>query len=199
MRTMTVTSILLILAGAALAGPVFTITPMDAGPDKWYEGPTGFETAVPPLGWTASSTNPDSRWIQYGAQPYEGNYCAAVLMDIMGAPVDAWLGFNYSYTANQYLHFALKGQTSVTATLRLYVGEDLVFDMANDWTLPADQWGLVEVDLSTTNYAGFPNVAFDWVYTGTFAPSIYLDAVGITEETVAAEVAEWGAVKSIFR
>lgn len=199
MRRLILLLSLLSLATISLAGPAVTITPLNADPAKWYEGAEGFETSMPPSGWTRTVTNAAAAWMLFGADPYEGNSCATSQMEIMGEPIDEWLSFSYSYTSNQFLHFAVKGQTAVNATLNVYVGEDLVFDFARDWTLPWDQWGLVEIDLSTTNGAGFPNTDFSWRYVGTFAPSIYLDAVGITEEAVSADVAAWGTVKSLFR
>lgn len=198
MRTTLALVCTLLLAAIAMAGPLVTVTPLDASPDKDYQGAESFETTMPPPGWYLDVTNPAATWTLLPLG-YEGSRCAYIPMDIMGEFIDERLGFTTSYTADQWLHFALQGQTAVNATLQVWVGEDLVFDFARDWTLPWDQWGLVEIDLSQTNYAGHPNVDFAWQYTGTFAPSLSLDMVGITDEAVGNDVATMGELKALYR
>lgn len=190
--------IVLLCAAAVAAGPLVTITPLDATADKDYQGAESFETTMPPPGWYRDVTNAGAAWTLLPLG-YEGTNCAYSPMEIMGEPIDERLGFYTTYTADQWLHFAVKGQTAVNASLLVWVGEDLVFDFAADWTLPSDQWGLVEIDLSQTNYAGHPNVDFAWQYVGTFAPSLSLDMVGITDQAVGNSVTTMGELKNLFR
>jgi len=194
------TLLLIICASSVVfAGDGVTVTPMGDAFAKDYQGEESFETSMPPAGWNRRVTNSACAWTFSSLFPYDGNQCAYVPMDIMGEAIDEQLSFDTSYTATQWLHFAVKGQKGANANLTVWVGEDLVFDFARDWTLPFDQWGLVEIDLGETNYAGFPNVEFAWKYTGTFAPELYLDMVGITESPVGADVSDWGDVKNMFR
>ena len=191
--------LLTVCATVAFAADGVTITPMGDALAKAYQGEESFETSMPPAGWTRTVTNPDCAWTFSFLFPYDGSQCAHVPMDIMGAPIDERLGFTATYTATQWLHFAVKGQKSVPSNFEVWVGGDLVFDMDRDWTLPANEWGLVEIDLGATSSAGVADVPFTFKYAGTYAPELYLDMVGITESPVGNDVADWSSLKDMFR
>ncbi len=195
----TLLTALIILATSSFAAAVdITITPLEYAPEgRWYEGPESFENAFPPSGWHLNIENSSYTWFKGGEPAFDGVHSATIFGDTHGSYSDEWLGFNYSYTANEILTFAMRGDRTLTGTCYMYIGEDLILDFSADWPLNWDEWGLVTVDLGTTNYVGFPNVAFDWNYVGTMGPTVRLDMVEITQG-VSTAVGDWSTLKTLY-
>ncbi|MBU2500669.1 hypothetical protein KJ682_05005 [bacterium] len=198
MKTSLLITAFLLITGSSLAGPLVTVTPLDAKSPGLLAGES-FEAGMPPSGWYQTTSNQGSTWRIWSNFGYDGSQCAHAPMDIMGEPVDEKLGFHTTYSADEILTFALMTTPAVNGGLRVTVGGDVVFDSSTDWTLFELVWGLVEIDLGQTNHIGETDVDICFHYYGSYAADVFLDLVAIEENPVDVDAAAWGGIKSLFR
>lgn len=198
MKTSLLIATFLLITGSAFAGPLVTVTPLDAKSPGLLAGES-FEAGMPPSGWYQTTANEGSSWRIWSNFGYDGSRCAIAPMDIMGEPVDEKLGFHTTYTADEILTFALMTYPAVQGGLRVLVGGDVVFDSSTDWSIYDFAWGLVEIDLGQTNHIGETDVDICFHYYGSYGADVYLDLVTIADNPVDAGSATWGGIKSLFR
>ncbi len=152
----------------------------------------GFETSVPPAGWTLISTPNHTQvnfmtWYQYNYDPYDGFWYADVLGDhpTDGSPYtaqDEWMTFNYAITATEnHINFAAYASYYWMVTpypncdLQVCVNGTPLWHM-NLETFASWEWNIYDVDLSA--YIG-QTVEIGLRYVGNWGAEVGLDDVGI--------------------
>jgi hypothetical protein len=159
-----------------------------AVPRTNYEG---FETSVPPPGWTLVQTNVNETWFQdceIYTDPVEGSCAATCLYDAgYTGPQDEWLKFNYTLqTGDNMLYFFALASTYWAIDPYQNYNIIVTIDGVEVWNYYDDnagavtwQWQLYGVDLSAYSVGQTIEVGFGYVgYDGAQAS---LDAISFGE------------------
>ncbi len=185
------TALLLSIAATTDARPIDTskapgevMMPAGDPPRLVYEG---FETSVPPPGWTAVQTNVNETWLQNCiVTPYEGTYLAACMYDAAyWGPQDEHICFDHTMRAgDERLFFYAHGSTYWAIdpyqnyNFMVTIDGSVVWDYRNDndgavtW-----QWQLYDVDLA--EYTTGQTVTICLVYEGYDGAQASFDALYI--------------------
>jgi len=172
-----ITAILCMVATGALAGklPAKKATKPAANYDGKSYLMEGFESVVPPAGWTLTSTNTASTWGQ-GTSGLEGIHEAHIAYD-GSVPQDETLSVVHAVDAGENLFFWTMGSQywATSADFTVLVDGVVVYDFLNDTNYPgAFTWFPVEIDMSA--YAG-TTVTVDFNYAGLDGADQHFDAV----------------------
>ncbi len=186
MRRMTLLTVLALVA--LIAAPTLA---KDMAKTSWRVQDTqmggrdlaeGFETAVPPAGWTVetpSGHGGETTWFQSDESAYAGTYSAQVNYDEALVPQDCRLSFEYTIAENEdHLNFWVSASAYwlTNYTLKVLVDEDEVFDLAAEYGEENWIFELMDIDLSA--YLG-DTVTITFQYLGTDGAALYLDEVGV--------------------
>src|SRR5690606_4848600 len=167
----------------------------------------GFETSVPPTGWTANITNtggPTLTWAQ-AANPHTGTYSAQVEYDPALVPQDEdlispvldltaatnprlvfWFNMSYYWGVDPNDNYDFNVSiTDGTTTTPLWSETDL--GVFNNW-----EWYEITIDL--TAYAGSNNMQLVFNYTGSDGASLTLDYVLVEEAPTCLPVTDLAAI-----
>jgi len=194
MKRALVLAICLLLAGAAVGqaekerSNPFHHGPQPADPTRSYF--EGFESAVPPAGWTLTSTAGHTQalyttWYQESYDPFENYYYADCQYDSAYlSPQDEWLKFSATITApDNHLNFA--AYASYYWMVTPYANYDLQVTVNGTmlWSMQADptwnlSWTYYIFDVDLTAYEG-QTVEIGFGYIGYDGAEAGLDAVGL--------------------
>ncbi len=153
--------------------------------DRDYD--EGFETSVPPAGWTVTVTNADYTWIQTTASYFEGAAAAEVQYDPDLTPVqDEWMYFDHTIAPGEnQLNFAAMASYYWAVdpyqnyNLLVTVNGDVVWDFRSDYaTTTSYEWAIYDIDLSA--YEG-QTVTIGFGYQGSDGAQGCFDRVGIND------------------
>ncbi len=187
MKYIAILAICLVLA----VSPAFAAKQAPA--DKYSAEPTsitisnrdydeGFETSVPPAGWTTVITNTGYTWEQ-STSSYEGSYSACVYYDYVQ---DEWMFFDYAIVAGEdHLNFAAMASYywavdpyqnyNILVTVNGTTVWDFLTDHASDVSF---EWSVYDIDLS--DYDG-QTVTIGFGYVGDDGAQGCFDRVGIND------------------
>lgn len=146
----------------------------------------GFETSVPPAGWTTTITNPSYTWQQTTVSFYEGAAAAECVYDPNLVPQDEWMFFDYAITAAEsHLNFAAMASYYWAVdpyqnyNLFVTVNGDVVWDFLSDYaTETSYEWAVYDIDLSA--YVG-QTVTIGFGYVGSDGAQGAFDRIGIND------------------
>jgi hypothetical protein len=144
----------------------------------------GFETAVPPAGWTTLVTNPSYTWHQSTLSFYQGTASAECVYDPALVYQDEWLYFQYTIGPGEdHLNFAAMASYYWTVdpyqnyNIKVTVNGTTVWDFVTDHSTDVNyEWAVYDVDLSA--YTG-QTVTIGFGYQGSDGAQACIDAVGI--------------------
>jgi uncharacterized repeat protein (TIGR01451 family) len=157
----------------------------------WFEG---FESGVPPTGWSVSQTNPNQTWATDGNDPFEGDVAASVTYDdqlldqneLLFSPqiVLDDLGANtLTFQSMGSLAWCREDFDNCDLEVWVMVGEalgdsdDIVLGLADDFWSDNYVWSPVTFDLVDAGVPRDQPVAFVFRYVGNDGAQVLIDAV----------------------
>ncbi|MBD3368543.1 MAG: hypothetical protein GF405_10315 [Candidatus Eisenbacteria bacterium] len=152
--------------------------------DRDYD--EGFETSVPPAGWTTTITNPSYTWQQTTLSFYEGAAAAECVYDPALVPQDEWMFFDYTIGPGEtHLNFAAMASYYWAVdpyqnyNLFVTVNGTTVWDFVTDYaTETSYEWKVYDIDLSA--YDG-QTVTIGFGYVGSDGAQGAFDRIGIND------------------